>query len=153
MERQNFGESHARPLPDDAGSVSNPKKEMPSLAEVLGDLKKPGGLFEQWGNALGEPHRETTINRPRHLMGRQEKMLADEEKRTHEGKQFNPTDGQTEKVIAAMDQWIGEWTKQRVMSKDRVFDLWATILNNLQSLGRPRLHGALKAAIDRHFFE
>ncbi|MHB8831496.1 MAG: hypothetical protein ACYC44_05285 [Patescibacteria group bacterium] len=140
------------PIPE-AGQVSGLKKEMPSFGAVLGELKKQGGLFEQWGDALGEPHRETTINRPRHLMGRQEKMMADEEKKTHEGKQFDPTGEQKEKVIAAMDQWIGEWAKQRAVSKDVVFDLWVSILNNLQSLGRPRLHAALKAAIDRHFLE
>jgi len=141
------------PMPEDAGQASRSKKEIPSLGAVLGDLKKPGGLFEQWGDALGEPHVETTINRPRHLMGRQEKMLADEEKRTHEGKQFDPTEEQTEKVISDIDQWIGKWTTQRAVSKDGVFDLWASILNNLQSLGRPRLYNALKAAIDRHFLE
>ncbi len=141
------------PIFEDAGQAPGSKKEIPPLGVALSDLKKPGGLFEQWGNALGEPHRETTINRPRHLMGRQEKLMADEEKRTHEGKRFNPTDEQTEKVIAAMDQWISDWTKQRAVSKDMVFDLWVSILNNLQSLGRPRLHAALKAAIDRHFLE
>lgn len=140
------------PIPE-AGQVSRPKKEIPSFGTVLAELKKPGGLFEQWGDALGEPHLETTINRPRHLMGRQEKKLADEEKRTHEGKQFDPNDEQTEKVVAGMDQWIGEWAKQKAVSKDVVFDLWVSVLNNLQSLGRPRLHAALKAAIDRHFLE
>lgn len=119
-------------------------------ANLLGNLKKPGGQFEVWGNALGEPHVEQTIvkiGKP----NRKEKEMQDKMEQETARKVFNPLPEDRKAVEASMVRWIDRWMNQYKVDEEQGFRIWSKMLGNLQSYGRPRLYSALDEAVTEYF--
>ncbi|MFA6099578.1 MAG: hypothetical protein WC750_01710 [Patescibacteria group bacterium] len=146
----------AEPLeePQEAVSQLTERRKTPNApiewANLLGDLKKPGGQFEVWGNALGEPHVEQTIVQLSKLK-RKEKEIQDKMEQEVARRVFNPTLEDRKAVEASMVRWIDRWMVQYKVDEEHGFGIWSKMLGNLQSYGRPRLYGALDEAVTEYF--
>jgi len=117
-----------------------------NLGDIMGLLRKKGGPFEKWGNALGEPHKESSMGYMPGAPGMAEPAYLGKEPSV-----FEPSKEAVDTVVQDMATCIERWMQENAVSPDDAMVMWDKVLGFLQGLGRPRLHEALDKAVHDKF--